>query len=92
MNIKSWDWSLDIGDFDYGTVTKCDPAMISELTATFAAFKNLSCAARASGRATPALRRTQRKAMQAQDARKAYPEAFQDAACLKMVLDWSECA
>src|SRR3546814_8039668 len=28
---------------------------------TFAAFKNLSCAACASGRATPALRRTQRK-------------------------------
>ena len=33
-----------------------------QLTATFGAFKNLSCAARASGRATPALRRTQRKA------------------------------
>jgi outer membrane receptor protein involved in Fe transport len=34
-----------------------------QLTATFAAFKNLPCAARASGRATPALRRTQRKAL-----------------------------
>ncbi|WP_218042303.1 hypothetical protein, partial [Sphingobium fuliginis] len=34
-----------------------------QLTATFGAFKNLSCAARASGRATPALRRTQRKAI-----------------------------
>lgn len=28
----------------------------------------------------------------ASDAKRAYPEAFQDAACLKMVLDWSECA
>src|SRR3546814_3037686 len=34
-----------------------------QLTATFGAFKNLSCAARASVRATPALRSTQRTAI-----------------------------